>query len=71
MNHFTNTNNKDWLLTCVGSEALDLFARRVAAAPTRVAATATEAAVSGSAEETDNPLLCNCDFTSIQEIKWE
>jgi hypothetical protein len=58
------------LLTFVDSEeVLDLCTRRVAAAPTKVAATATETAVSGSEEETANDLLCNCDFTSNQEMK--
>lgn len=38
----------------VTSEALVLLTRRVAAAPTTVAATATEAAVSASAEDTTN-----------------
>lgn len=61
---------KNGMLTCVDSEVLDLWTRRVAATPTIVPAIATETAVSGSAEETvDNLLLCNCDFASIQEIK--
>lgn len=52
------------------SEVLVLCTRRVAAAPTKVAATATETAVSGSADETANDLLvCNCDFASNQENK--
>lgn len=56
------------------SGVLDLFTRRVAAAPTKVAATATETAVSGSEEETVTDLLCKCDFpsfTSNQDIKSE
>jgi len=70
ISYFIETNNKDKLLTCVDSEVLDLFTRRVAAAPTTVTATAIEAAVSASAKETvDNLLLCNCNFTSIQGIK--
>lgn len=70
INYFVNTDNIDGLQTCVDSEVLVLLTRRVAAAPTRVAATATEAAVSGSAKETVDTLLpCNCDFTSIQELK--
>lgn len=45
------------LVTCVGSEVLDLFTRRVAAAPTTVTATAIEAAVSARADETVDTLL--------------
>ena len=44
--------------TCVEeSEDLVLFTRRVAAAATRVAVTATEAAVSGNAKDTVDNLL--------------
>jgi len=49
---------------------LDLFTIRVAAAPTKVTATAIEAAVSASAEETvDILLLCSCNLTSVKGIK--
>lgn len=42
----------------------------VAAAPTTVAAIATEATVSGSAEDTkDTLLLCSCGFTSTENKK--
>lgn len=52
----------------VSSEPFVLLTSKVAAAPTTVAAIATEAAVSGKAEDTvGNFLSCSCDFMSIEE----
>lgn len=57
-------------LTTFISEGFDLFTRRVTAAPTRVAVTATDAAVSGSADVIVEYFLpCNGSLTSIQDIK--
>ena len=54
--------------TSVGFEALFLCTRRVAAAPTTVAAIATEAAVSGRADVMMDSLFpCSCDFISTEE----
>lgn len=54
--------------TSVSSEPFVLLTSKVAAAPTTVAAIATEAAVSGKAEDTvGNFLSCSCDFMSIEE----
>lgn len=54
--------------TSVSSEPFVLLTSKVAAAPTTVAAIATEAAVSGKAEDTvGNFLSCSSDFMSIEE----
>lgn len=54
--------------TSVASEALVLLTRNVAAAPTTVAAIATEAAVSGSAKDgVANFRLCSFGFAVIKE----
>lgn len=54
------------IITSGVSEALVRLTRKVAAAPTTVAAIATEAAVSGRAEDTVNVFLPgSCDFPSL------
>lgn len=52
--------------TSTAPESLVLLERKVAAAPTTVAAIATEAAVSGREEAIVNVLLPPCSFTSAE-----